>query len=230
MVGLGLLITTIYMFRETLSTARRHPLSLKTYALHAIQLMSCPVFMGNMGLICLSSASFFVFIAEFPFALHQLRLSESMMGPLLIPQTIVFMVAGVLSAAMSRRFGKSRSLWYVTWLAILGSLILWAVVAFTPLTSIWQILIPYALTAFSNGAIYPLAFSAIFEAHDDKAGTAAGWVAFYMGLMGFVGAFLMGVFNEAGVVGMALLILVFYGLCLGAWALTACFIERHVAE
>ncbi|MFI4956652.1 MAG: Bcr/CflA family efflux MFS transporter [Gammaproteobacteria bacterium] len=229
-VGVFLLVMTFLWLKETLPVHKRHPLALHTYIKHALNLMSCPVFMGNTGLICLSSASFYVFLTEFPFVLDRVGLSESAMGPLIIPQTIIFMLGGALSAWMARAWGKRKALLYVTLLAILGGVALCASVMLHPLSSVWQVLIPYAVTAFSNGAIYPLAFSLIFEVHDDKAGTAAGWVAFYLALMGFVGAFFMGLFSAWGEVGMALLVLGFYVLCLVSWMLATLFSEKHVTH
>jgi MFS family permease len=227
-LGLLLLIMTLGWLQETLPIERRHPLAIKTYFSNAIHLMSCSIFMGNTGLICLSSASFYVFLTEFPFALDQLGLPESAMGPLIIPQTLIFMVGGLLSAWMTRVWGKQKALLCVTVVAILGAVLLCCSVILWPLESVWQILAPYAVTAFSNGAIYPLAFSLIFEMHDDKAGTAAGWIAFYLALMGFVGAFCMSLFSAWGVVGMALLVLVFYLLCLGSWVLSVVGSEKHL--
>ena len=229
-VGIFLLTMTIIWLKETLPVHKRHPLAFHTYIKHAMNLMTCPVFMGNTGLICLSSASFYVFLTEFPFVVDRVGLSEAAMGPLIIPQTILFMIGGALSAWMARTWGKTNALLYVTLLAIAGAVMLCASVMLYPLTSVWQVLAPYAVTAFSNGAIYPLAFSLIFEVHDDKAGTAAGWVAFYLALMGFVGAFFMGLFSSWGEVGMAILVLAFYVLCLGSWMLAALFLKRHATH
>ena len=191
--------------------------------------MTCPVFMGNTGLICLSSASFYVFLTEFPFVLERVGLPESAMGPLIIPQTIIFMIGGALSAWMARSWGKQKALLYVTLFAAVGGVALCASVMCWPLSSVWQVLVPYAMTAFSNGAIYPLAFALIFEKHDDKAGTAAGWVAFFLALMGFVGAFFMGLFSAWGEVAMAAWVLVFYVLCLVSWMLAVLFSEKHIS-
>lgn len=230
--GLGtlLLLMTVVWLKETLPVHKRHPLAVRTYISNALHLMSCPVFMGNTGLICLSSASFYVFITEFPFVVDRLGMPESALGPLIIPQTLAFMVGGAMTAWMTRVIGKQQALLGVTVLAIVGSVALCVSVMLFSVTSVWQILLPYAVTAFANGAIYPLAFSLIFEVHDDKAGTAAGWVAFYLALMGFVGSFLMGLLNGWGEAGMAVLVLAFYVICLFSWILAALFSEKHVTN
>ncbi len=227
-LGLFLFMMTISWLQETLPVERRQALALKTYFVNATKLMSCPIFIGNVGLICLSSAAFYIFLAEFPFALHRLNLPESLIGPFIIPQTLTFMLGGALSAWMGRTFGKQKALCYVIVVAIVGSIVLCASVMYWPVKSVWQILVPYAITAFSNGAIYPLSFSLIFKAHGDKAGTAAGWVAFYLALVGFVGTFCMGLVSAWGAVGMALLILGCYGLCLGSWLTGAIGSEKHL--
>lgn len=226
-VGVCLFLMTIGWLRETLPVERRHPLALRTYFHHAFHLMSCPVFMGNTGMICLSSASFYVFLTEFPFVIDRLGLPESALGPLLIPQTVVFMIGGGMSVWLARVLGKQRALLIVVLLAIVGSVLLCASVMLFPVSHVAQILVPYSITAFSNGAIYPLSFSLIFEVHDDKAGTAAGWVAFYLALMGFVGAFCMGLLSDFGATGMAILVLGGYLLCQISWWVAVSFSEKH---
>lgn len=228
MVGLVLLMMTSGWFAETLPLEKRHPLAWGVYFRHAVDIMTCPVFLGNTGLICFSSASFYVFLTQFPFTVDKLGMPESWMGPLIIPQTVFFMLGGLVSPWLSRHMGgKTRALLGVSCIAIVGSLILCVSVIVYPVAHMAQILAPYSITAFANGAIYPLAFSLIFESHDDKSGSAAGWVAFYLALTGFVGAFCMGLMSRWAETGMALLILVCYGLCVVSWWVCARFSEKH---
>lgn len=169
------------------------------------QLMCSRPFQRYLGVVVFASAAFFVFITEIPFVFSALGATEENIGLMFIPQTLAFIAGGFCSAAVpSHR--KEQALFGLVILALTGSVIL-IITSFLPPMMPWQYSLPYAVTAFANGAIYPLAYGLVYEAHGKSAGMVAGLGGFLLALVAAIGSGLMGLLSGYGVIAMSLLIL-----------------------
>lgn len=174
------------------------------------QLMCSRAFQRYLGVIVFASAAFFIFITEIPFVFASLGETEERIGLMFLPQTLAFIGGGLFSHRVPTH-RKERALYGLMILALLGSMIL-LIASILPPMSPWQYALPYAVTAFSNGATYPLAYGLVYEAHGESAGMVAGLGGFLLAFMGFIGSGLMGLLSVYGVLAMAVLIFLAYVL------------------
>lgn len=207
-VGGILLFITLFIFRESLPNSARHPLHWKHWVHRSLILFRSRFFIGYIGGIVFAAGAFFVFITEIPFVLKATGETAQTMGYMFIPQTITFLLGGFYSKTIPAD-KKHIMMIRITWLAIAGSLLL-LVMSCLPQINAWQYILPFSITAFVNGAIYPLGYALIYEHHGDMPGMVAGLAGCLMAFVGFLASALMGSLSAYGVVAMAILILLSY--------------------
>lgn len=207
-IGVVLLYTTLFAYRESLPCHARKPFHWGHWRDRSNILFHSRPFIGYMGSIMFASGAFFVFITEIPFVLKAVGETEKTIGYMFIPQTLTFLLGGLYSKTIPAD-KKQIMMVRIAWLAIVGSLIL-LTMCFLPQQNAWQYILPFSITAFVNGAIYPLGYALIYESHGDMPGMVAGLSGALLAFVGFLASGLMGALSGYGVIAMGFLILLCY--------------------
>jgi Bcr/CflA subfamily drug resistance transporter len=213
LIGVIMLTLSVFAYQETHPVHARQAFDRHYWLEKSQLLLSSRVYCGYMGGIMFASGAFFVYITEIPFVLKSLGETEKSIGYLFAPQSIAFVLGSLYSKTIAPE-KKQQALRGITWIAIGASLVL-VFTSYLPAYSIWQFIIPYAITAFVNGAMYPLGYALIYEAHGDMPGMVAGLSACLLAFVGFFMSGLMGLLSVYGALAMAGLILLSYMLSIG---------------
>jgi Bcr/CflA subfamily drug resistance transporter len=207
-MGLVMLSITLFYYKESHPPHARQPFHWDYWSEKSKRLLTSRVYLGYMGGIAFASGAFFVYITEIPFVLKSLGETEKTIGYMFIPQSIAFVLGSLTSKTIAPE-KKQTALRRITWIAIGGSLLL-LLMSYLPAYNIWQFIIPYAMTAFVNGAMYPLGYALIYETHGDIPGMVAGLSACLLAFVGFMMSGLMGLLSSYGALAMSGLILLSY--------------------
>lgn len=211
LTGAGLFYITLFQFKETLLIENRKPFNFRHWLTEGGVLLRSRAFIVYMGVTVFATAGFFVYVTEIPFVFDGLGHDEKMIGYLFIPQTIVFIMGGLFSHWVAGKgLNKHTVLLGLSYFALVGCGILIYFSAFVQPYSFWQYVLPFCIPAFVNGALYPLAYALVYEAHGDIAGMVAGLGGFLLALIGFIATGAMALFSHHGAPAMAVLILISY--------------------
>ncbi|MBT0726508.1 Bcr/CflA family multidrug efflux MFS transporter [Rosenbergiella australiborealis] len=169
---LMLISLVLLIFTVLLLPANRPSAKATETILSYKQLLSQPIFTGNVLIYAACSASFFAWLTGSPFIMGQLGLNPNEIGLSYIPQTITFLIGGFGCRALLNRYRGEQllpGLLFFYAISIIALLIvgLWM----TP--SLTLLLIPFSVMAMSNGAIYPIVVSKALKTFPQHSGKAA---------------------------------------------------------
>ncbi|WP_051202028.1 purine nucleoside transporter PunC [Ferrimonas senticii] len=137
------------------------------------QLLSSRYYMGHVLIFASASAAFFAYLTGLPEIMHLMGYDAADIGLSFVPQTIAFMVGGLLGKRWVARHGDAGLLKaLLATFALVAAVLL--VVALTPQTTIWPLLIPFCVSAAVNGALYPIVVNRSLSHMPHCAATAAG--------------------------------------------------------
>jgi len=143
----------------------------QTVRLAYSQLLTAPIFTGNVMIYAACSASFFAWLTGSPFIMGQLGLGPSEIGLSYIPQTVTFLIGGFGCRALLNRYQGNQLLpWLLSGYLISVMALMVAGLWFTP--NLTLLLVPFSFMAMFNGAIYPIVASkalSVFPEHSGKA-------------------------------------------------------------
>ncbi|MDU7340238.1 purine nucleoside transporter PunC [Enterobacter sp.] len=135
-------------------------------------LLSAKAYRGNVLIYAACSASFFAWLTDSPFILHDMGYSPAAIGLSYVPQTIAFLVGGYgCRAALQKWEGQQMLPWLLVLyaLSVIGT---WAV-GFIPGAGLAEILVPFCVMAVANGAIYPIVVAQALRPFPQATGRAA---------------------------------------------------------
>jgi Bcr/CflA subfamily drug resistance transporter len=209
LIGVVLLLITLFLFRETTSAVSRakNKKSLLTIYDNYKTLSTSRYYLGYIGVVCLATSAYFCYLTESPFVLKNLGFSAYIIGFFYIPQTIAFMIGGFISKWLVDKFGTHKTLQGSIYLALISSLIM-LIATIYPIVSSMQIVIPFFMIAFCNGIIYPTGISRALSRFNMIAGTAAGLSGFLQAMTAFIATSIVASISYLGAFGMSLIIFI----------------------
>ncbi|SFM95073.1 drug resistance transporter, Bcr/CflA subfamily [Izhakiella capsodis] len=136
------------------------------------QLLSSPVYSGNVLIYAACSASFFAWLTGSPSIMAGLGLKPVDIGLSYVPQTIAFLAGGFGARALLNHMQASRLLpWLLTFYAI--SVVVLFICGLQSTPTLVSLLVPFCGMALANGAIYPIAVSGALLPWPQATGKAA---------------------------------------------------------
>lgn len=169
-VGILLLLPTLFLKNVSVKniTDEKQPKTKVSFA----NLLSSPIFSGNVLVYASCSAGFFAWLTGSPFILRNMGFNPADIGLSYIPQTLAFIVGGygcriVLAKVRAETLFPLLLTGYAVSMAILFIIAIYS----TP--SLTMILIPFCFMAAMNGASYPIAVSKALNAFPSASGKAA---------------------------------------------------------
>jgi Bcr/CflA subfamily drug resistance transporter len=119
------------------------------------EMLSSPVYSGNVLIYSASSAGFFAWLTGSPFILSEMGYGPSAIGLSYVPQTIAFLLGGYGCRMIINKIDGVRLLpWLLLGYAI-SVISLYLVATLTQATLV-SLLVPFCLMALVNGACYPI--------------------------------------------------------------------------
>jgi len=119
------------------------------------EMLSSPVYSGNVLIYSASSAGFFAWLTGSPFILSEMGYGPSAIGLSYVPQTIAFLLGGYGCRMIINKIDGVRLLpWLLLGYAI-SVISLYLVATLTQATLV-SLLVPFCFMALVNGAIYPI--------------------------------------------------------------------------
>ncbi|MHC5202248.1 purine nucleoside transporter PunC [Myroides sp. LJL119] len=168
---LSLLAIALMLYTTRLKTPKSTQQSTdKTHSYK--QILSTPVFLGNVLIYALCSATFFAWLTGSPFFLKELGYNESQIGLSFVPQTIAFLLGGYGYRGISEKVSGKKLMPYLLIIYSLCVISLLILAIFTTPTLL-TLMIPFCLMAFANGACYPIAVATALKPFTHSSGTAA---------------------------------------------------------
>ncbi|PIJ51823.1 Bcr/CflA family multidrug efflux transporter [Erwinia sp. OLTSP20] len=169
-IVLMLIATGLLLF--TLKLRAPRPKSKKEQPVSYWQLLSSPVYSGNVLIYAACSASFFAWLTGSPSMLAGLGLKPVDIGLSYFPQTIAFLAGGFGARALLNHLPASRLLpWLLAFYAL--SVIVLFICGLQARPTLFSLLTPFCGMALANGAIYPIAVSGALLPWPQATGKAA---------------------------------------------------------
>lgn len=141
-----------------------------------IRLLSSRVYVGYALAFAAGTSGFFGFLAVGPaLIIGELGLSPLLFSALLMLITLQFPIGNVVASRMAARAGIDRTL---VWGAGLGVAAAVALLLFSPVLSLWAIMVPLVIYGLSNGILFPNAMAGAAGVDRRIAGTAASFAGF----------------------------------------------------
>lgn len=154
-----------------------------------IRLLSSRVYVGYALAFAAGTSGFFGFLAVGPaLIIGELGLAPLVFSILLMLITLQFPAGNFAASRMATRMGIDKTL---VWGAAFGVAAAVALLAFSPVLSLWAIMAPLVLYGFSNGILFPNAMAGAAGVDRRIAGTAASFAGFAQIGTGAVVAFML---------------------------------------
>ena len=222
-IFVSLSILALFMFLITLqlkeckvcSQKKRHSseqITIKDLLQHPVYLGSALMF-GGMGGV------FFAYLTLWPTIMESFGYSPERLGQSFIPQTLMFMLGGFLSARWSRTLGakKTQTILMSVMVASIATIVVLNVMFES--TSVLSLLIPFCFVALANGGLYPIVVNQALQVYPEYSARASGLQNFIQSVMnamasGLAAYFAMTAVFSASMVMCLFLSIVLYGLFL----------------
>lgn len=144
----------------------------KKPSLGFMQILTSPVFSGNVMVFAACSAGFFAWLTGSPFILGDMGYSPNDIGLSYVPQTLAFLLGGYsCRSALNRITGKTLLPWLL--LAYGISMVALYLIATLSEPTLTTLLIPFCFMALVNGASYPILVANALMPFPNNSGKAA---------------------------------------------------------
>ncbi|MCE9678477.1 Bcr/CflA family multidrug efflux MFS transporter [Shewanella sp. AS1] len=205
----ALLIVATFLWVEHNSVARTTVSAESSVGHHGyLSMLNHPRFLGNVIIFGACSGAFFSYLTLWPIVMQQQGYQATEIGLSFIPQTLMFILGGILSKSLIKKLGRELSLHLVLGLfglCILGIALSTLVFKFD---GIWPMLFIFAVMAAANGACYPIVVNDALQQFKQDSAKAAGLQNFIQISMGFGASSLVALWAQQGKVAITIAILV----------------------
>ncbi len=123
--------------------------------------------------------AWFTFLTQAVFLYSKMGYSTTQIGYFYIPLAIAIYLGNLLCKAFSHRYGGESAFIFGLGLFFVGALLLTLMNSFIHVSHAWQLIIPMAVVAMSNGIILPLGMSFAIGLKPSISGSASGMVGFF---------------------------------------------------
>ena len=140
------------------------------------RLLSSRIYVGYTLAFAAGTSGFFGFLAVGPaLIIDQMGLAPIFFSIFLMLITLQFPLGNYVTSRMTVKMGIDRTL---VWGALIGIAAAVVFLALSPVLSLWAILLPMMVYAFSNGILFPNAMAGAASVDRRIAGTAASFAGF----------------------------------------------------
>ncbi|EHZ6872856.1 MULTISPECIES: purine nucleoside transporter PunC [Providencia] len=169
-VGILLLLPTLFLKNVSVKTIidDSQPQAKISFS----NLLSSPVFSGNVLVYASCSAGFFAWLTGSPFILRNMGFNPADIGLSYIPQTLAFIVGGYGCRILLAKV-RAETIFPLLLVGYAVSMSILFIMAIYTTPSLTMILIPFCFMAAMNGASYPIAVSKALNAFPSASGKAA---------------------------------------------------------
>ncbi|NKF50602.1 Bcr/CflA family multidrug efflux MFS transporter [Shewanella sp. WXL01] len=159
-------------------------------------------YLGNVLIFSACSASFFSYLTLWPIVMDKFGYDAGAIAWSFVPQTVMFIVGGYSGKLLISKWGSETALKIELGLFFTTSLLLGLFTLVFEMTSIYPVLVVFALQAAANGAIYPITVNQALQTFKGNATKAAGLQNFIQVSCAFFASSLMATFALYGEVAM----------------------------
>ena len=182
-------------------------------------LLQHPVYLGNALMFGGMGGVFFGYLTLWPTIMESFGYSPEQLGQSFIPQTLMFMFGGFLSARLVRTHGASKTQTILMTVMLLSIATIVVFNVFLEPTSVFSLLIPFCFVAMANGGLYPIVVNQALQVFPEYSARASGLQNFIQSVMNATASGLAAYFAataafSASMVMCLFLSIVLYGLFL----------------
>jgi DHA1 family bicyclomycin/chloramphenicol resistance-like MFS transporter len=198
----------------TASTAQQHwwPAMRSSYA----RLAREPVFGLYVGILSMSTASFYAFLAGAPLVLGSQGVGPASMGFYIMAVPLAYIVGNYLTSRAVRRLAEPQ-LMHIGLALAGGGLALVAALAVAGLNHPLAFALPLMLVGLGHGFLMPATLAGTVGVLPALAGAAAAVGGLMQQLMGAVGGYVVGLVEHDGALNLALVMLAFTAVSALSW-------------
>lgn len=179
-----------------LSSSKKSDFSFKSLLRNYYSVISNRLFIGYSITIGLAWCNYFAFTLESSFILQKtLGFSSIVFGILFTVPIVGYVLGTQLTKRFANQVGWDQLIFIATILCLMGSLLIFSLNAFLPLSGI-NIVIPMAIIMIGVGIIIPCTQAAVMQPFPSLAGTASGLFFFIQMLFGSVCGLILQAFRN----------------------------------
>ena len=175
-----------------------------------------PAFALYVGILSMSTASFYAFLAGAPLVLGSQGVGPASMGFYIMTVPLAYIVGNYLTSRAVRRLAEAQ-LMHIGLALASGGLVLVAALAVAGLNHPLAFALPLMLVGLGHGFLMPATLAGTVGVLPALAGAAAAVGGLMQQLMGAVGGYVVGLFDHEGALNLALVMLCFTGISALAW-------------
>ncbi|WP_394132982.1 purine nucleoside transporter PunC [Shewanella maritima] len=179
-------------------------------------MLANPFYLGNVLIFAACSGAFFSYLTLWPAVMGKFGFDATAIGLSFIPQTLMFIVGGYGSKKLINKYGANKTLTILLGL-FFSSTAMIAMITLTGMTTIYPLLVVFAVMASANGAIYPIVVNSALQTFKQDAAKAAGLQNFIQISIAFAASSIVALFAHVyevaiglGIVASALLVMLAY--------------------
>lgn len=208
-VSVTLFTCVLFFLKETTTNTQRAASHIHFHVLKKkyVTLLTSPIFMGYICTLSFSSSAYFCYLTASPFILSGMGYSAVFIGLSYIPQTVGFVVGGLISKKITDKWGVAI-LRQVLYGFLFFAFLLLAVAMIWPLTAAYQIVIPFTLMAVLSGILYPSGMNLALSRFPELAGIAAGLAGSIQAFTAFMSTSILATILWMGAITMPVMIVI----------------------